>query len=206
MPRIEADNESFDLRVESRFKNAVLYNALYARFGKPVIATASMVIGVRPGKLSALLCLRANPFFRDGTYRPVAVTIAEYLDQQPEDVFPASLYALNLPRVVVREFSSPQVISLQEAAAQKLLPASMSGDDNFTRREALYESLSHLTPRQEKVLKLRFGLDGLGERTLDELGQEFGVGKERIRQIEAKALRMLRHPSISTPLRKVLND
>ena len=62
-------------------------------------------------------------------------------------------------------------------------------------REQLVEVLSTLTPREEKVLKLRFGLEDGRSRTLEEVGKEFQVTRERIRQIEAKALRKLRHPS-----------
>ena len=58
-----------------------------------------------------------------------------------------------------------------------------------------------LPPRERKVLKLRFGLDDGRPRTLEEVGREFGVTRERIRQIEAKALRKLRHPSRSKRLK-----
>ena len=61
--------------------------------------------------------------------------------------------------------------------------------------------LSTLTPREEEVLKLRFGLKDGKARTLEEVGREFKVTRERIRQIEAKALRKLRHPSRSRKLK-----
>lgn len=72
-------------------------------------------------------------------------------------------------------------------------------------KEQLVEVLKTLTPREEKVLKLRFGLDDGRQRTLEEVGKEFNVTRERIRQIEAKALRKLRHPSRSKKLKDYLD-
>ena len=80
-----------------------------------------------------------------------------------------------------------------EAASQTLL------------KEQLADVLKTLTPREEKVLRLRFGLEDGRPRTLEEVGKEFNVTRERIRQIEAKALRKLRHPSRSKKLRDFLN-
>ncbi|NCB73581.1 MAG: RNA polymerase sigma factor RpoD [Clostridia bacterium] len=72
-------------------------------------------------------------------------------------------------------------------------------------KEQLMTVLSTLTPREEKVLRLRFGIEDGRTRTLEEVGKEFNVTRERIRQIEAKALRKLRHPSRSKKLRDFLN-
>ena len=72
-------------------------------------------------------------------------------------------------------------------------------------KEQLEEVLETLTPREAKVLRLRFGLDDGRSRTLEDVGQEFGVTRERIRQIEAKALRKLRHPSRSRKLKDYLD-
>ena len=79
-----------------------------------------------------------------------------------------------------------------EAAAYSLL------------KEQLEEVLSTLNEREQKVLKLRFGLEDGRTRTLEEVGKEFDVTRERIRQIEAKALRKLRHPSRSKKLKDYL--
>ena len=81
----------------------------------------------------------------------------------------------------------------QDAAAYTLL------------KEQLEEVMNTLTPREAKVLKLRFGLEDGKARTLEEVGKEFDVTRERIRQIEAKALRKLRHPSRSKKLRDYMN-
>ncbi len=79
-----------------------------------------------------------------------------------------------------------------EAASQQLL------------KEQIDRVLDELTPREKRVLQLRFGLKDGHTRTLEEVGQEFNVTRERIRQIEAKALRKLRHPSKSRKLRDYL--
>jgi len=76
---------------------------------------------------------------------------------------------------------------------------------NINLREQTEAVLKTLTPREEKVIKMRFGLDDGSEHTLEEVGQSFAVTRERIRQIEAKALRKLRHPSRSRKLRAFLD-
>lgn len=84
-------------------------------------------------------------------------------------------------------------MSVEDVVAQQVL------------RERLEEMLQTLTTREQKVLRLRFGLDDGRERTLEQVGQEFGVTRERIRQIEVKALRKLRHPSRSRKFKDFLD-
>lgn len=86
-----------------------------------------------------------------------------------------------------------EALAPAEAASQTLL------------KEALHSVLKTLTPREEKVLSLRFGLEDGHPRTLEEVGREFNVTRERIRQIEAKALRKLRHPQRSKRLKDFLD-
>jgi len=77
---------------------------------------------------------------------------------------------------------------------------------NINLKEMTEQVLNTLTPREERVIKMRFGLEDGTERTLEEVGQTFGVTRERIRQIEAKALRKLRHPRSSRQLRPFFAD
>lgn len=84
-------------------------------------------------------------------------------------------------------------------------PAPADAASHTMLREQLGDVLRTLTPREEKVLRLRFGLDDGRPRTLEEVGKEFNVTRERIRQIEAKALRKLRHPSRSKKLKDFLD-
>ena len=84
-------------------------------------------------------------------------------------------------------------------------PAPADAASHTLLKEQLGEVLKTLTPREEKVLRLRFGLEDGRSRTLEEVGKEFNVTRERIRQIEAKALRKLRHPSRSKKLKDFLD-
>ena len=83
-------------------------------------------------------------------------------------------------------------------------PAPSEAASFMLLKEQLMDVLNTLTPREEKVLRLRFGLEDGRARTLEEVGGVFDVTRERIRQIEAKALRKLRHPSRSKKLKDFL--
>jgi RNA polymerase primary sigma factor len=76
---------------------------------------------------------------------------------------------------------------------------------NVNLKDQTAQVLRTLTPREEKVIKMRFGLEDGSEHTLEEVGQSFAVTRERIRQIEAKALRKLRHPSRSRKLKAFMD-
>ena len=76
----------------------------------------------------------------------------------------------------------------------------------FLQREITKDVLDSLTPREAKVLRMRFGIEMNTDHTLEEVGKQFDVTRERIRQIEAKALRKLRHPTRSEKLRSFLDS
>lgn len=134
---------------------------------------------------------------------PTPEEVAEYMDVPVEKVIEIQKIAqdpVSLETPIGEEEDSHLVdfiedtktIAPQDSAAQTML------------REQLIAALHKLTPREEKVIRLRYGLDDGKQRTLEEVGREFNVTRERIRQIEAKALRKLRNPTKSKKLRDYL--
>ena len=135
---------------------------------------------------------------------PSAEEIAEELDMSPDkvrEILRLAQEPVSLETPIGEEEDShlgdfipdDEALSPADAASISLL------------KEQLAEVLKTLTPREEKVLSLRYGLEDGHPRTLEEVGKEFNVTRERIRQIEAKALRKLRHPSRSKKLRDFLD-
>jgi RNA polymerase sigma factor (sigma-70 family) len=200
----------FDLRVETRFKNSVLYRALAGLprvrgdYGDKdfTLGKAAAIIGVPYSTLSDYLNLRRSPYVRKSKYSlrlrlsKTAQMIVDELGIQPDELFPPSLYDLALPSVEVREYDSKQVLSLGDLRGADRI--SMP-DPNATiaaeeMKAAVNRALEKLTPRQQDIIEMRFGLNGRDESTLEEVAREFHVGPERIRQIEARVLRTLRHP------------
>ena len=114
-------------------------------------------------------------------------------EPQPEEIAKEMNMSVDRVREILKISQEPNVPVPADAAAFTLL------------KEQLVEVLGTLTEREQKVLRLRFGLDDGRARTLEEVGKEFNVTRERIRQIEAKALRKLRHPSRSRKLKDYLD-
>ena len=129
--------------------------------------------------------------------------IAEYLEMPVDkvrEIIRVSQEPVSLETPIGEEEDSHLGDFIPDDALAPADAASMS-----LLKEQLAEVLKTLTPREEKVLKLRFGLDDGNPKTLEEVGKEFNVTRERIRQIEAKALRKLRHPSRSKKLKDFLD-
>ena len=135
---------------------------------------------------------------------PTTEEIAEAMETTPErilEIQKISMEPVSLETPIGEEENSflgdfiedKNSITPAEAAAAQML------------REQISQVLAKLTDRENRVLRLRFGLDDGRNRTLEEVGREFGVTRERIRQIEAKAIRKLRHPSRSRSLREFLD-
>jgi len=134
---------------------------------------------------------------------PTAEEIAEEMDVSVErvrEILKVAQEPVSLETPIGEEEDSHLGDFIEDEDA----PAPAEAASYLLLREQIGEVLSSLTPREQRVLELRFGLDDGRARTLEEVGQVFGVTRERIRQIEAKALRKLRHPSRSKKLKDYL--
>ena len=155
----------------------------------PACLTACGGGDVEPPVLTKPVTLTFYGITGDSTTEEAIAAVQDELNLYTEGNFSTHIVLKLYPEA---EYDRVIEEKLAEAAAQQLLS------------EQLNEVLHTLTPREEQVLKLRFGLLDGRPRTLEEVGREFHITRERIRQIEAKALRKLRHPSRSKRLKDYL--
>ncbi len=135
---------------------------------------------------------------------PTPEEIAEKIGMTAEKVRDTMKYALE-PVSLETPIGEEEDSHLGDFIPDEDSPAPAEAASYTFLKEQINEVLHTLTPREEQVLKLRFGLEDGRTRTLEEVGKEFDITRERIRQIEAKALRKLRHPSRSKRLRDYLD-
>jgi len=171
------------------------------------------LVGLHPSHISAIEVLRLIP------NEFIMGEVATALEKSTEYLFPDSLMTAlqeGVFRERITDLAEANVILLTEAVQARLLPQVATHEEVFEDaedridigiiREQIEKILPTLVPREEKVIRMRFGLDDDCPLTLEEVGREFGVNRERIRQIEAKALRKLRHPSRSKKLKSCLAE
>ena len=137
-------------------------------------------------------------------HEPTADEISEELDM-PVDKVREIMRVAQEPVSLETPIGEEEDSHLGDFIPDDEAPAPADAASHTLLRETLGDVLDSLTPREEKVLRLRFGLEDGRIRTLEEVGKEFNVTRERIRQIEAKALRKLRHPSRSKKLKDFLD-
>jgi len=153
----------------------------------------------------------SRPFWcKSEKYNPdiVAAKLELICGAPIQEIFPEEVYAnkawLKHSKVAERIADLPVEQLLATGAVTALPPAPDDAVMMGELREQIAAALKTLTPRQETVIRRRFGLDGEPPATLEEIGRDLGVNRERIRQTEAKAMRVLRHPRCSRQLRRFL--
>jgi len=198
--------EARPYRLVGRLKNNRLWSAIMDTF--PAVKTqtdAAKSLGTRGSILGALLNGKVFPYRggkrgRAAGWWPLALKIERALGRSAEYLFDRDLYGVPLPQVSVELVFDPKALS----AAYQILslpPHQEDGICSEEQRAAIVEALATLAPREANVLKMRFGLSGHSEHTLDEVGRFYGVTRTRVRQIECRALHKLRHPCRSAKLR-----
>ena len=145
-----------------------------------------------------------NQLVYQNGHEPTPEELAKAMDMSVERVREIQRMAQE-PASLESPVGEEEDSSLGDFVADENAEAPGKAADRAMVAQQINLALKSLTPREEKVIRLRFGLDDGRPRTLEEVGKEFNVTRERIRQIEAKALRKLRHPSRSKKLKDFLN-
>ena len=146
----------------------------------------------------------SNQLLHKNGHEPTADEIAKELDM-PVDKVREIMRVAQEPVSLETPIGEEEDSHLGDFIPDDDAPAPAEAASHTLLKEQLSDVLQTLTPREEKVLRLRFGLEDGRSRTLEEVGKEFNVTRERIRQIEAKALRKIRHPSRSKKLKDFLD-
>jgi RNA polymerase primary sigma factor len=200
-------------RVKVTVKNNLLLTAI-EQAGYKSAAEFARAIGLTEQRVSALVALRNAPINQDGEFSPNAKRIMEALGAAPSDLWTTEQLNMKLKRNTKEDFfSAPTIQAILGGNVAQLegsvYEESEKPEEVLNKKELkaeLEKVLGTLTPRETKVLQLRFGLDGCGEHTLEEIGDMLDIGKERVRQIEAKALRKMRDPSRSKAFKGHVED
>ena len=197
--------EPKDYRIEIKVKNNRLLTKMEAA-GYSSVAKFAEAIGMNRTVIYRIVSMKSAALDEEGYYRPEALRIAEFLNCTPQDIYPPAQM-----RGTMKENKAQITANANEvdSLTSSLRTLAFSPERKMIldeAKQALKAVMMTLTPKEQRILDLRYGLTYGEEKTLDEVGAMFGVSRERIRQQEMKALRKMRHPSKSKELRANLNE
>ena len=199
-----------EYRIKVTVRNNLILNAIENAGHKSVSAFCKSV-GMAPQKVTEMIAMRKPPLNNNGEFSHMAKLLMEELCALPTDLWTAEQLTLKLKRnTAQRDVSSEGMRAALGMHADEMLELMKpdAPDEAVLKHEmvsVVEEQLESLSPRQALVLRMRYGI-GCEEHTYEEIGDKFDLTKERIRQIEARALRHLKHPSRSDELRQLLPD
>jgi RNA polymerase primary sigma factor len=202
--------EAMEIAEEYRLKVSVRNNLILKAIegqGYTNLHKFSKACSISLAGLYDLINLKAAPITNDGEFSKASKQLMEALGACPIELWTEEQLTLALRKNSVERHLSKE--ALQEALqsnARSLV--GLPYDEVFEKEEVeiVKETLDTLTPREAKVISMRFGIGNEDESSLEEIGRHFGVTKDRIRQIETRALYKMRHPSRSDKLKNLLND
>lgn len=188
---------SKDYTLQIKIKNGPMLRAMRAA-GIETAMDLSRLSLVSPTRIGDYLNLKLAPLSEEGEWRADIKRISVSLKTLPEDLFPQQHLRIGLKKNVAEIDMSPQDIAAVVDWGSADTPEESLIDDE--KQAALKSALLTLPPREQRVLSLRFGLDENGEHTLDDTAELFGLSRERIRQIERRAIRKLSRPQTARHL------
>jgi len=197
--------EPKDYRIEIKVKNNRLLTKMEAA-GYLSVAKFAEALGMNRHTIDRIVQMKSAALDEEGYYRPQALQIAEFLNCTPQDIYPPAQM-----RGTMKENKAQITANANEvdSLTSSLRTLAFSPERKMILNEAnqaLKAAMMTLTPKEQRILDLRYGLTYGEEKTLDEVGAMFGVSRERIRQQEMKALRKMRHPGRSKELRENLDE
>ena len=194
-----------DYRIEIKIRNNRLLTKM-EEMGYPSVAKLADEIGINRTIIYRITSMKSAALDGEGYYKPEAIKIAEFLKCTPQDIYPPAQM-----RGTMKENKAQITANANEvdSLTSSLRTLAFSPERKMIldeAKQALKTAMMTLTPKEQRILDLRYGLTYGEEKTLDEVGAMFGVSRERIRQQEKKALRKMRHPEHSIELRANLNE
>jgi len=185
-----------EYRIKVSVKNNLLLTAI-EEAGYKTQSEFAKAAGIRETELGRLLSLKSAPITRYGEFSLVAKAVMEALGACPTDLWTEEQLTMELPKNTAEAtVGFKDLMAIQSRMTGNLIEYDPSDkvNDSFVSKK-VNEVLDELTPREKKVMQLRYGVDGAVEHTYEEIGDMYGVTRERIRQIEAKALRKMKNPN-----------
>jgi RNA polymerase sigma factor (sigma-70 family) len=195
-----------DYRIEVKVKNNKLLEKI-EEAGYESVAAFCRTVGLTQTTVGRFINMKQAPVNNlTGEYIPTFMKMVDFLRCMPEDVFPKAQMreAMKVNKVTTKA-DIGDVHSLTTSLRTLALPPEekMIFDE---AQASIQRAMETLTPREQRVLMLRFGFYDGKEHTFDEIGEKFNVSRERIRQIERKAIRKMKHPERSREIRKTMED
>lgn len=189
------------VRIELKFKNNFILSMMEER-GITSVAKLAGQVDCERNAIYRLVSMKLSARTDDGAWRPAALVLAEFFQCMPEDLFSEEQQetALETNRATA-EIGFAEIQLLTSRTMKEMRPDQIAeaAELKCLVHQSLLKQLSH---REHRVVALYFGLSGQKEHTLEEIGEQFLIGHKRIHQILSKALRKLKHPSVSSRLRR----
>jgi len=194
-----------EYRLKVTIKNNLILNAIEER-GHTNLHNFCKSEKLQLNNLYDLINLKISPIGVDGRFIKPAKDLMEVLGACPTDLWTEEQLTLKLQtNTVTKTLNKEKVdIYLSSGNSHLILENPANVFEKEDDKKLISQMLDSLSPRESKILKLRFGLGNTDEHTLDEVGDKFHATRERIRQLEAKALRKMRDPSRSNLLKEIL--